>query len=449
MQSDLMELGATLGCPVASGIAFKLTPEGRIPLAHKSARMSATIVKAFAALRPTPEVASQVASVPYDVVDRDEAAALVEGKPLSFLRIGRAEVTLPEEVDPYDPQVYERARENMQALIDAGHLVTEEAPSLYLYRLTWRGRSQFGVVGAYSVQAYRDSRIKRHEFTRKAKEDDRTNHILTTRAQTGPVFLVHRPSDAVTQLRAALLGSSQAPLFDFDAGDGVTHTVWRIADPAPWEAALEAAGDFYIADGHHRAASAERTATRLNAGEEDAASRFLAVAFPTDEVAILPYHRILLETNGHSLEKILEEAQARFGASEIACAEGGYPEVPELGTVGMYLGGRWYGLKMPAQDPAKGPAYALDSAVLQREFLEPVFGIADVRSDARIDFVGGIRGVGELKERVDSGRAKVAFALGATRLDDLLEVSDADEIMPPKSTWFEPKLRDGLLIHRI
>lgn len=411
--------------------------------------MSATIVKAFAALRPTPEVAKEVASVPYDVVDRDEAAAMVVGKPLSFLRIGRAEVTLPDSVDAYDPSVYEQARKNLQALIDAGHLVVEEAPSLYLYRLIWRGRSQFGVVGAYSVQAYRDSRIKRHEFTRKAKEDDRTNHIVTTRAQTGPVFLVHRPSDGVTELRSALLGSGQEPLFDFDAGDGVTHTVWRIADPGPWEVALEAAGDFYIADGHHRAASAERTATRLGAGDDDAASRFLAVAFPTDQVEILPYHRVLLETNGHSLEKVLEEAKSRFGATEIPSGENGYPDVPPLGTVRMYLGGRWYDLTMPSQDPANGPANALDSAVLQREFLEPVFGIADVRSDSRIDFVGGIRGVGELKERVDGGRAQVAFALGATRLSDLLSVSDADEIMPPKSTWFEPKLRDGLLIHTI
>lgn len=411
--------------------------------------MSATIVKAFAALRPTPEVAKEVASVPYDVVDRDEAAALVEGKPLSFLRVGRAEVTLPDEVDAYDPSVYEQARKNMQALIEAGHLVTEDAPALYLYRLTWRGRSQFGVVGAYSVQAYRDSRIKRHEFTRKAKEDDRTNHIVTTRAQTGPVFLVHRPSNAVSELRADLLASGVAPLFDFDAGDGVVHTVWKIANPGPWEAALEAAGDFYIADGHHRAASAERTATRLNAGEGDPASRFLAVAFPTDEVAILPYHRVLLETNGHDEKAILEEAVARFGAKEIALDDRDYPEVPELGTVRMYLAGKWYDLTMPAQDSAGGPANALDSAVLQRELLEPVFGIEDVRSDPRIDFVGGIRGVGELKERVDSGRAKVAFALGATRLSDLLAVSDADEIMPPKSTWFEPKLRDGLLIHTV
>ena len=374
---------------------------------------------------------------------------MVVGKPLSFLRIGRAEVTLPDEVDAYDPSVYEQARKNMQALIEAGHLVSEDAPSLYLYRLSWRGRSQFGVVGAYSVQAYRDARIKRHEFTRKAKEDDRTNHIVTTRAQTGPVFLVHRPSDALIQLRSALLGSGEEPLFDFDAGDGVTHTVWRIAEPKAWEAALEAAGDFYIADGHHRAASAERTATQLKAEEGDAASRFLAVAFPTDEVAILPYHRVLLETNGHSTEKLLEEAKARFSAAEIPVGEQGYPDVPDLGTVRMYLGGNWYDLKMPPQDASKGPANALDSAVLQREFLEPVFGIADVRSDSRIDFVGGIRGVGELKERVDSGRAKVAFALGATRLEDLLNVSDADEIMPPKSTWFEPKLRDGLLIHSI
>jgi uncharacterized protein (DUF1015 family) len=250
-------------------------------------------------------------------------------------------------------------------------------------------------------------------------------------------------------LRSTFLGSSPEPLFDFTADDEVSHTVWRIEDVAPWEAALEGAGDFYIADGHHRAASAERTATRLNAGQGDAAARFLAVAFPTDQVAIMPYHRVLLESNGHSEEEILKQAQGRFAATEIPAGEAGYPEAPQLGTVRMYLAGRWYDLRMPVQDAEKGPAYGLDSAVLQREFLEPVFGIADVRSDSRIDFVGGIRGVGELKDRVDSGRAKVAFAMGATRLEDLLAVSDAGEIMPPKSTWFEPKLRDGLLIHTI
>lgn len=411
--------------------------------------MSFPIVQAFTALRPTSETASAIASVPYDVVDREEAAALVEGKPLSFLRVGRAEVTLPAEVDPYDPQVYEQAKRQLQSLIEAGHLVTEESPSLYLYRLTWRGRSQFGVVGAYSVEAYRHSRIKRHEFTRKAKEDDRTQHILTTGAQTGPVFLVHRPSAEVESLRAELLASQAAPLFDFEAEDGVHHTVWRVAEPQRWERALDACGDFYIADGHHRAASAERTATHLQATGAHPAARFLAVAFPTDQVEILPYHRVLLETNGHSLEAILEQARSRFAAVETEREPGQVPSVPALGTVRMYLGGVWYDLTLPAQDASLGPAQALDSAVLQREFLEPVFGIQDVRSDPRIDFVGGIRGVGELQERVDQGRAQVAFALGATRLQDLLEVSDAGEIMPPKSTWFEPKLRDGLLIHRL
>ena len=409
--------------------------------------MSSPIVKAFAALRPTPDQASQVASVPYDVVNRAEAKALVEGKPLSFLRVGRAEVTLDDAVDPYAEEVYQRAAENLQTLVSGGHLVTESQPALYLYKLTWKGRSQFGVVGAYSVEAYRSSRIKKHEKTRKAKEDDRTNHIVTTRAQTGPVFLVHRPTEEVDSLRE--LAVKGEPLYDFDAGDGVTHTVWRLDNTQDWEKALDAAGDFYIADGHHRAASAERTATRLKAGEGDEASRFLAVAFPTDQVAILPYHRVLSELNGHTPEKVLEEAVSRFQARPMELNDGQVPSEPSPGTVLMYLGKTWYSLTLPDQSATPGVADRLDSAVLQREFLEPVLGIEDVRSDSRIDFVGGIRGVGELVERVDGGRDVIAFALAATSLDDLLAVSDADEIMPPKSTWFEPKLRDGLLIHTI
>jgi uncharacterized protein (DUF1015 family) len=411
--------------------------------------MSSPIVKAFPALRPTSEVASQVASVPYDVVNREEAKMLVEGKPLTFLRVGRSEVTLDDSVDPYDEQVYLQARKNLQTLISEGHLVSEDRPALYLYRLTWKGRSQFGVVGAYSVDAYRSSRIKKHEKTRQAKEDDRTNHIVTTRAQTGPVFLVHRPTDEVERLREELLASGLAPLFDFEAEDGVNHTVWRVPNPQDWEEALEAAGDFYIADGHHRAASAERTATKLQAGPEDEASRFLAVAFPTDQVAILPYHRVLSELNGHTAEHVLEQAEQRFSAEKMDIAENDFPSEPSPGQVYMYLAGSWHKLSLPDQSQTPGVADALDSAVLQREFLQPVLGIEDVRSDSRIDFVGGIRGVGELKDRVDSGRDVIAFALAATALDDLLAVSDADEIMPPKSTWFEPKLRDGLLIHKI
>lgn len=417
---------------------------------RKWAAMSLPIVKAFAALRPEPEVAAQVASVPYDVVNREEAWQLVQDKPLSFLRIGRAEITLGEEVDPYAPEVYQKAQENLEALISQGHLVTESEPSLYLYRLTWKGRSQFGVVGAYSVQAYRDSRIKKHEKTRAAKEDDRTNHILTTRAQTGPVFLVHRPSDEVSRLREELLNSKQQPLFDFSAGDGVDHTVWKIENPEPWEKALDAAGDYYIADGHHRAASAERTATRLNAGEQEEASRFLAVAFPTDQVVILPYHRVLSELNGHSPDAVLKEAESRFSAAELTLESGqSVPSEPPAGTVYMYLGGRWYELTLPEQSGTPGVADRLDSAVLQREFLQPILGIEDIRNDHRIDFVGGIRGLGELKQRVDAGQEVIAFAMAATQLSDLLAVSDAGEVMPPKSTWFEPKLRDGLLIHKI
>ncbi len=412
--------------------------------------MSEMIVKAFPALRPVPEVAAQVASVPYDVVDREEAYALVQDRPLSFLRVGRSEVTLDDSVDPYHDDVYARAAYNLQKLIEDGHLVQEAGPALYLYRLTWRGSSQVGVVGAYSIEAYRAERIKKHERTRAAKEDDRTRHILATRAQTGPVFLVHRPSAEVAELRDGILNAEVSPLFSFTAEDGVTHEIWKLSDVEPWERALEAAGDFYIADGHHRAASAERTATSLQAESGHRASRFLAVAFPTDQVKILPYHRVVTELNGKSIEDVVEEARQRFQARPISeLPEGDTPPEPPLGRVLMYLGGTWYELTLPHQASTPGVAERLDSAVLQREFLEPVLGITDVRSDPRIDFVGGIRGIGELVSRVDSGRAVVAFAMAATTLDDLLNVSDAGEIMPPKSTWFEPKLRDGLLIHQI
>ena len=412
------------------------------------APMSSKIVTAFSALRPNPEVASRVASVPYDVVDRREAKALVADEPLSFLRVGRAETTLDDEVDAYAAEVYQQAKTNLQALVDGGSLVSEDSPSLYLYRLTWKGRSQHGVVGAYSVEAYRTGRIKKHEKTRQVKEDDRTNHILTTEAQTGPVFLVHRPSAEIQGLSEAMVNGDQSPLFSFVAVDGVEHTIWRIEDVDAWESALDAAGDFYIADGHHRAASAERTATKLGAGPEHPASRFLAVAFPTDQVKILSYHRILTEFNGHSAEEIVAQAVEKFSASPITDLDGGLPTEPSPGSVAMYLEGRWHKLSL-GKPAGSSVADSLDSAVLQREFLEPVFGIKDVRADDRIGFVGGIRGLGELKQRVDQGRAAVAFAMAATTLDDLLAVSDHDEIMPPKSTWFEPKLRDGLLIHDI
>lgn len=411
--------------------------------------MSSKIVSAFSALRPTPEVAQRVASVPYDVLDRQEAKVLVDKEELSFLRVGRAEATLSDSVDAYSPEVYQQAQKNLQALIDGGYLVSTDAPSLYLYRLTWKGCSQFGVVGAYSVEAYRTGRIKKHEKTRQAKEDDRTNHILKTQAQTGPVFLVHRPSQEVQNLTDNLLAGGQEPLFSFLAVDGVEHTVWRIDDPQAWESALDAAGDFYIADGHHRAASAERTATKLGADSGHPASRFLAVAFPTDQVKILPYHRVLTEFNGHTAEEVLAKARASFGATLLEeFDESGLPGEPKPGTVSMYLESQWFRLELPRIEGA-GVADSLDSAVLQQQFLEPVFGIKDVRSDDRIDFVGGIRGLGELKQRVDQGKAVVAFAMAATSLDDLLAVSDHGEIMPPKSTWFEPKLRDGLLIHDI
>ncbi len=371
---------------------------------------------------------------------------MIEGRPLSFLRVGRAEATLSAEVDPYSPEVYRKASDNLRALVQAGHLIKESSPKLYLYRLTWRGWNQVGVVGAYSVEAYRTGRIKKHEKTRAAKEDDRTRHILETKAQTGPVFLVHRPSDELAALTKEFFDASPKAVYDFEAGDGVRHEVWLLEEPARWEDALEGAGDFYIADGHHRAASAERVARELKAAGQDPAARFLAVAFPTDQVRILSYHRVVTELGEKTAADVLTEAKERFAARVMDELESGEsPGEPELGRVRMYLQGVWYEMTLPESGGGESVADGLDSAVLQREFLEPVFGIADVRSDPRIDFVGGIRGVGELETWVDSGKAAVAFAMAPTALESLLEVSDVGEVMPPKSTWFEPKLRDGLL----
>ena len=405
----------------------------------------------FRALRPPEGKVRQVAAVPYDVVNTEEARALAEGNPLSFLHVSRPEIDLPEGTHIYADEVYEKARENFGRFRTEGTLVEEDEPHLYVYRLVMGDHTQTGVAAAFSVDEYDDDRIRKHERTRPDKENDRTRHILTLRAQTGPVFLTHRADRRLDALVEA--ETKREPLYDFEAPDGVRHTVWRAAAAEQLARCFAEVPLLYIADGHHRAASASRARAELkrkNPGHtgEESYNRFLAVVFPDEQMQILPYHRVVKDLNGRGEGEFLEAVRARFNVTEDAKREG--PGQP--GHWHMYLGGKWYGLHLrdeSARTLSDDPTAALDVSLLQNNLLDPVLGVADPRTDKRIDFVGGIRGTPELERLVDEGRAAVAFALHPTSIGDLLRVSDAGGVMPPKSTWFEPKLRDAILIHAI
>ncbi len=404
----------------------------------------------FRALRPKPADAPRVAAVPYDVVNADEARTLAEGNPLSFLRVSRAELELPSGTDPYAPAVYERAADNFEKLKKEA-LVLEQEPSVYFYRLKMGEHEQTGLAACYSLDEYDRDVIKKHERTRRDKEDDRTRHMLALGAQTGPVFLTYRASAAIDGIARRV--TETAPLYDFEAADGVRHTLWRVAG-AERDALTVAFGRvpaLYIADGHHRAASAARARsdirdqaiTRTSLGDEADYTTFLAVAFPHDQVQILPYNRIVKDLAGLTPEAFLAAVRERFEV------EAG-PAVPAArGDIAMYVQHAWHTIRPRIEVNAADAIGSLDVSVLQERLLEPVLKIADVRTDKRIDFVGGARGTGELERLVDSGQAAVAFSLYPVSVADLMNVSDAGAIMPPKSTWFEPKLRDGLLIHVI
>lgn len=405
------------------------------------------MIHPFRALRPEPDEAATVAAVPYDVVNTAEARALAAGNPLSFLRVSRPEVELPDDTDPYSDAVYAAAAANFARLREAAPLVEEAAATVYVYRLRMGDHEQTGVAACFSVDEYESDVIRKHERTRKDKEDDRTRHILELRAQTGPVFLTYPASAAVDATVAAVV--RDAPLFDFTAADGVRHTVWR-ADVAAGEAfvaGFAAIPLLYIADGHHRAASAMRARQALRERTPGSgaieADLFLAVAFPDDQTQLLPYHRVVKDLAGHSAGSLIDGL-----AERVQVAPGtDTPEGP--GEVSMYLDGAWYRLTLlPATDDAPA-ADRLDVQRLHDQVLAPLLGIGDPRTDKRIDFIGGIRGPGALVERVDSGAAAVAFAMVPVSVADLMGIADAGGIMPPKSTWFEPKLRDGLLTHLI
>jgi uncharacterized protein (DUF1015 family) len=410
------------------------------------------LIKPFAGLRPAPGRAAEVAAPPYDVMNGAEARAMVEGRPFSFLHISRPEVDLPESVDPYAPEVYAKARENLGLMLAQGVLVRDPDPRYYVYRLTMGGHVQTGLVAAASVAAYDSDRIKKHELTRPVKEDDRVRQIDALNAQTGPVFLVYR---ACAEIDSILMQASAGdPEVDLTAEGRVRHQLWVIDDLgriAALTAAFEALGALYVADGHHRSAAASRVAAARRAANpapsgEESYEYFLSVIFPHNQMQILPYNRVIRDLHGNTPESLVEHLSVPF-AVEGSLA----PVSPERAAqFGLYLGGHWYRLDLdPARIPYDDPVARLDVSLLQDNAIEPLLGIVDPRRDERIDFVGGIRGLDALRARVDSGEMAAAFSLHPTRMEELMAVADRGESMPPKSTWFEPKLADGLVSHVI
>jgi uncharacterized protein (DUF1015 family) len=403
------------------------------------------LIAPFRALRPAPASAARVAAVPYDVVNAHEAQALAADKPLSFLHVSRAEIDLPAQTDPHSEAVYRRAVENFETLKREAPLMVEDSPSLYVYGLKMGKHVQTGVAGTFSIDEYERGVIKKHEHTRPDKEDDRTRHMIALRAQTGPVFLTYRASPAVDGLVGDVMRS--APLFDFTAPDGVQHTIWR-ADETEAKglvAAFDAIPSLYIADGHHRAASAARARRQLGStgARHCESDMMLAVAFPDAQMQVLPYNRVVRDLGSHAPSSLLAKLREQFEITNGPAAPA------RKGQVAMYLEDRWHTIDLGEAPRDADAADRLDVSRLQQSILAPLLGIGDVRSDKRIDFVGGARGTAALEQLVRSGKYAVAFSLYPVGVDDLMQVCDAGGIMPPKSTWFEPKLRDGLLSHLI
>ncbi|HYT77036.1 MAG TPA: DUF1015 family protein [Vicinamibacterales bacterium] len=401
-------------------------------------------IRPFRAVRPARESAAAVSSVPYDVVSTEEARQIASGNPLSFLHVTRSEVDLSPATDPHSDAVYAKARENFASL-RVKAMQVEEAPALYFYRLRMGAHEQTGIAACFSIDEYEQGRIKKHERTRRDKEDDRTRHIVELRAQTGVVFLTYKASDAIERLCRAV--TADAPIYDFRADDGIHHTIWKVDERETTRVVDAFAGvpALYIADGHHRAASAARARdqlrTRGDAGDTDT---FMAVAFPDAHVRILPYNRTVKDLSGQTPARFLAALRKRVPVREGSATPRG------KGDAAMYLDGKWYAIELSGAAPADGSrAESLDVALLQHQVLEPLLKVGDVRTDKRIDFVGGARGTAALEEAVNSGRAAVAFSMHPVTLDDLMSIADEGGIMPPKSTWFEPKLRDGLLVHTI
>lgn len=408
-------------------------------------------VNPFRAVRPRADLAERIAALPYDVYSRQEAYEKVKGDPYTFLRIDRPETQFPPDYDMYAQEVYEKARDMLNDMLAEGLFIEEEKNAYYVYELVMNGRSQVGIGACASVEDYEKQIIKKHENTRAEKEADRIRHVDTCSAQTGPIFLAYRRRERMETLVHKVMNTS--PVYDFTADDGVTHRLWVIDDTDEVELIrqeFEQVETIYIADGHHRCASAVRVSQMRRemhpgcSGQEEF-NYFLSVLFPDDQLMIMDYNRVVKSLNGYSDEEFIERVGQIFDLSVLG-EESYRPQCK--GEIGMYLGNRWYCLRIKKERYTGDPTEDLDVAVLQRDLLGPVLGISDPKVDDRIDFVGGIRGLEELVRRVHTD-AKVAFAMYPTDIHELFDVSDAGKLMPPKSTWFEPKLRSGLLIHRI
>ena len=410
------------------------------------------IFKPFRAIRPIPEKAADVAALPYDVMNSEEAREMVKGKPYSFLHVDKAEVDLDRDIDIYDKKVYLRARENLDKLVSDGVCKEDETPCIYIYRQVMNGRSQTGLVGCTAIDDYINNIIKKHELTRADKEADRINHVDYCDANTGPIFLTYRENESISSIIENWKNGHE-PVYDF-VSEGVSNTVWVIDCPETISAITEkfAGVDYlYIADGHHRAASAVRVGKIRReqnpsyTGEEEF-NFFLAVLFPSDELEIMDYNRVMKDLNGNTSEEFIAKISEVFTVEAVG-KEAYKPEAKH--TFGMLLDGTWYKLtaKEGTYDPTD-PVDQLDVSILQKNVIAPIFGIDDPRTDKRIDFIGGIRGLGELERRVNTDM-KIAFSMYPTTLDDLMDIADAGQIMPPKSTWFEPKLMSGLFIHKL
>lgn len=409
------------------------------------------IFKPFRAVRPAAAFADKVAALPYDVMNSDEARKMAFGNPYSFLHVDKAEIDLPKSVDIYDEKVYLKAKENLGKLISADVLQADEKPCLYIYQQVFEGRTQTGLVGCASVDDYLQSVIKKHEFTRADKEADRIRHVDTLDANTGPIFLTYRGRAEITSLLEQWK-AAHAAVYDFTSGE-VRQTVWVMDDDAVIAQLTALFGEIpalYIADGHHRAASAVKVAQKRRAEHPDYDGSeefnfFLSVLFPAEELAIMDYNRLILDLNGYSAEKFLERIAVDFTVEKAPTA----PYRPTQNhTFGLYLDQTWYRLAVkPDSVDESDPVKRLDVSILQEKLIAPVLGIDDPRTDKRIDFVGGIRGLSELERRVNSGEAKAAFSMFPTSTEELMSIADAGQVMPPKSTWFEPKLLSGLFIH--
>lgn len=408
-------------------------------------------VRPFKAVRPTPELASKVAALPYDVMSSDEAREMVKGNPYSFLHIDKAEIDLPLGTDLYAPIVYETAAKTMNRMIDEGTFITESKPCYYVYRQIMDGRAQTGIVGCASIDDYMNDIIKKHELTRADKEEDRCRHVDVCDANTGPIFLTYKAREDINAVMAKYMAN--APEYDF-VSDNVQQTVWVIdgeEDIAAVTAAFEQTPCLYIADGHHRSASAVRVGKKRreqNPGYDgtEEFNFFLSVLFPDEQLYIMDYNRVVADLCGDTNEQFMAKVSEKFDIAEIARPQ---KSIEGKHTFGMYLGGKWYLLTAKEGTfDASDAVEALDVSILQKNLLSPILGIGDPRTDKRIDFIGGIRGIGELERRVNEGMA-VAFAMCPTSIEELMDIADAGRIMPPKSTWFEPKLLSGLFIHKL